>query len=150
MQPESTTISPVSKGFRADYNTTWKAVSLAMEKYPIAESDREKGFLKTAGIKGEGMWQLPFPTKIPPRLKYTLYIQLLKGKKNHQPITRVSILKQMTSQKGFIDSPRRIPSNGLEETNILYRTLREINIDRFIVNYNKKQAQKLKQQNTSP
>lgn len=135
--PEQEILSPVSRLFYADYNTVWKAMVLALEKYPIAAENKEKGFIKTAEIKGESLWQLPFQIKTLPRLKYTLHIQFIKGMRKKQAIVQVSVLKQITSQKGFIHNPERIPSTGLEEKNILYRIFREININRSIERYNK-------------
>ena len=140
-QPAQEVISPVSRLFHADYNTTWRALMLALEKYPIEEEDQEKGYLKTAIIKGESIWQLPFHSKTLPRLKYTIHVQLIKGTRKNKSIVQVSVLKQLTSQKGFIDSPQRIPSNGLEEKTILYRILREMNIDRAITKYHHQQSQ---------
>ena len=140
-QPAQEIVSPVSRLFHADYNSTWRAIMLALEKYPIEEEDKEKGYLKTSIIKGENIWHLPFHSKILPRLKYTIHIQLIKGARKDKPIVQVSILKQITSQKGFIDSPQRVPSDGLEEKTILYRILREMNIDRAITKYIRRQSQ---------
>ncbi len=126
-------LGPVSRLFYADYEQTWKALILALESYPIEEEDKEGGYLKTETIKGESLWQLPFHTKTIPGKKYTLNIQISREhKEDDQPIVQVSILKTIYSQRGFIDTPHRVPSNGLEEKTILYRIFREIKIDRAI------------------
>ena len=133
---KSETITPVSKVFHADYQKTWSAVMLALEDYPIEVENNEKGFLKSEPIQEETIWKLPFIDESKLKsAKYTLYIKLLKGKIGSRPVVKVRVLKKIKVQKGFIDEPIRVPSNSLEEKAILYRIMREINIEKAISNY---------------
>ena len=132
-QPPRDIIGPISKVFYTDYKNTWQALMLALENYPLAEEDKETGYVKTETIKGETLWQLPFHTNTVHGLRYSLYVQVVKGSAREKPATQVSITKKLLSRKGFIDSYHRVASNGLEEKFILYRILREININKMIV-----------------
>ena len=130
--PKRHIVGPVSKVFFAEYEHAWRALMLALENYPIAEEDKEKGYLQTETIKEESLWKLPFKTQLVPGLKYTIYVQLTKGSARHRPAVQVSITKTKMSRRGFIDTYHRVPSNGLEEKNILYRILRELNVKKLL------------------
>ena len=133
---KSEVITPVSKVFHADYQKTWSAIMLALEDYPIEVENNEKGFLKSESIPEDTIWKLPFIDESKLKsAKYTLYIKLLKGKIDSRPVVKVRILKKIKVRKGFIDEPTRAPSNGLEEKAILYRIMREINIEKAISSY---------------
>ena len=125
---------PVSKLFYASYDQVWKSVMLAMEPYSLEEEDKEKGYLRTEVIQGSTLWKLPFEDKQKnTNQSYIIYIHLVKGMTGFQPGVQVRILKKIFTQKGFINDPERVPSNGLEEKIILYRVMREIHIDEFIM-----------------
>ena len=109
---------------------------LALEDYPIETEDNEKGYLKTESIDYDTLWSLPFEDKSSIKsAKYTLYIKIIKGKKSGYSAIKVQVLKKIQVQEGFIDEPKRIPSDGLEEKSILYRILREIHIEQAIANH---------------
>ena len=126
---------PVSKLFYTSYDQVWKSVMLAMEAYSIEEEDREKGFLRTEVIKGLSAWKPPFAEDKQKNLSqsYVIYVHLVRGMTGFQPGVQVRVLKKVFVQKGFINEPERVPSDGLEEKMILYRIMREIDIDRFIM-----------------
>lgn len=129
-------LHPISKTFHAGYQKTWRATMLALEDYPIETEDNEKGHLKTESIPYENIWRLPFEDIGSLKVtKYTLHIKLIKGKVNGLPVVKVRVLKKILVQKGFIDEPERMPSDGLEEKAILYRILREIHIEQAIANH---------------
>ena len=130
---------PVSKLFEANYDQVWKSVMLAMEYYSIEEEDKEQGFLRTEVIKGTNIWSPPFEGKQKKMsIKYVIYIQLIKGMTGFQPVIQVRVLKKIFAQEGFINEPKRIPSNGLEEKVILYRIMREVKIDQYIMDRHRK------------
>jgi len=105
---------------------------LAMEFYAIEEEDKEKGYLRTEVIKTP-VWSPPFEEQQKNMsMSYVIYIQLIKGTSGFDPVVQVRVLKKIFVQEGFINEPRQIPSNGLEEKVILYRIMREVNIDRYI------------------
>ena len=132
---------PVSKVFHTDYEKTWRATMLALEDYPIEVENNEKGYLKTESIQSETIWKFPFERdSIQATEKYTIYIKLIKGEIDSRSVVKVSILKKILVQKGFIEEPKRVPSNGLEEKALLYRIFREINIEQAITNYHQKSS----------
>ena len=114
---------------------------LALEDYPIETEDNEKGALKTESIQTETIWKYPFEReRALTAAKYTIHIKLIKGTVKSKPMVKVRILKKILEQKGFIEDPKRIPSDGLEEKAILYRILREINIEQAILNYHQRSS----------
>ena len=134
-------LHPISKTFHADYQKTWRATMLVLEDYSIETENNEKGYLKTESIPYENIWNLPFKDASSLKAaKYTLHIRLLKGKSKGLPAVQVHVLKKIIIQKGFIDEPERIPSDGLEEKAILYRILREIHIEQAIANHYQQQS----------
>ena len=133
--PKQNLNEPVSKTFYVDYEKIWRAVMLAIESYPIESEDHETGIIKTGFIRGDKIWNLPFPTSISNKdLLYKIQINLFKGKAGKELAVQVQVSKQNFIQKGFIEDPVGIPSNGLQEKNIVYRILREIEIDQNIAN----------------
>ena len=132
---------PVSKVFHADYQKTWRATMLAMEDYPIEVENNDKGFLKTENIPIETIWKFPFEREdILTAAKYNIHIKLIKGRVKSKPVVKVRVIKKMFEQKGFIENLEQIPSSGLEEKKILYRILRELNIEQAITNYYQKSS----------
>ena len=132
---------PVSKMFPGDYQKVWRAAMLALEDYPIEEENNEKGYLKTEPIDVETVWKFPFARNQDLKAaKYTLHVWLRKGYLKDQPTVKVQIVKKIMVQKGFMDEPERVPSNGLEEQGLLYRIMREINIEQALANYYKKSS----------
>ena len=130
------TINPVSKVFYADYQQVWRATMLALENYPIDMENNEKGYLKTESIQSETIWKFPFfRDKNFNSFKYRLHIKLVKGHADSLSMVKVLVLKKIFIRKGFMNNPERVPSDGLEEKTILYRILREINIEQAITNY---------------
>lgn len=114
---------------------------LALEDYPIETEDNEKGFLKTENIRTETIWKFPFEQeRTLSAATYALHIKLIKGTVGSRPVVKVRILKKILERKGFIEDPKRIPSHGLEEKAILYRILREINIEQAIINHHQKSS----------
>jgi len=133
--PKQNTNEPASKVFFANYEKVWRAVMLAIESYPIKSEDYETGIIQTGFIRGDKVWYLPFPTSISNNeLLYKIQINLFKGKVKNELAVQVQVSKQNFIQKGFIEDPVSVPSNGLQEKTILYRILREIEIDRNIAN----------------
>ena len=136
--PESNINTSVSRVYRTNYETVWKALMVVFDGgYPIAEADGEKGHLKTEVLSGETIFKSPF--SVPSHLedsKYTLTVRVQKG--NHSR-TLVSVTKDIYYRK-FLKKTKRLPSNGLEEQTILYRILKEIQLDVLISQLMKKKS----------
>ena len=70
----------VSKVFYTHHERVWRALLLALEEYPIAEADPEKGYIKTEVLTGEQIWKSPFPINSKwDDTKNIIHIRLLKG-----------------------------------------------------------------------
>ncbi len=132
---------PISRVFHMDYDKVWKALMLTLQSYSIEEEDRERGFVRTAAVKGDSIFKLPFPNKgggPGGTQSYMIYVYLNRGGEASSPVVRVQVLKKVFARKGFIRGKQRVPSHGLEEKSILYRMMREIQIEQFILNRHKK------------
>ena len=131
-------IHPVSKMFSTDYERVWRAMMLALESYPIATEDNEKGFLKTEPIRYGTIWKSPFEQKKDlSSATYIIRIQLIKGKSKSLPVVKAIIYKDTIAKKGFFRDAEKQLSNGLEEKAILYRIIREIKIEQAIMNHHR-------------
>lgn len=131
---------PISKVFYTDYDKVWKALMLTMESYSVEEEDQEKGFLRTARRGGNKLWTPPFPEERSSSGTQAdvIFVYLTRGQNEDDvPGVRVSVLKKSFVRKGFLTEAERIPSHGLEEKVILYRILREIEIEKFIMKQHK-------------
>ena len=131
-------IDPVSKVLLADYQRVWRAMMLALEVYPIATEDNEKGFLKTEPISYGTVWKSPIEQKKDlSSATYTIRIQLIKGKSKSLPVVKAIIYKDTIAKKGFFRDAEKQLSDGLEEKAILYRIIREIKIEQAIMNHHR-------------
>ena len=133
---------PISKVFYTDYDKVWKALMLTMESYSVEEEDQEKGFLRTARRGGNKLWTPPFPEErsLSGTRSDVIVVYLTRGQKDSVPGVRVSVLKKSSVRKGFLTEAERVPSHGLEEKVILYRILREIEIEEFIMKQHKQKT----------
>ena len=125
--------SPKGKVFYAKFDHVWRATHLAMQKYPIQSSNMDKGLLETVQIKGSEGWAAPHQgNKTRNGLSYRLQVRIVEGHIKGHVATKVTIYKVITLQRDFFASPEILPSDGLEETTLLYRIGRELQIDKAL------------------
>lgn len=130
--PQKSSAPPLEKIFENDLETVWRAIQLAMKKYPVQINDQESGIFETQFIRGEKAWISPPRTELPSGgQRYKISIRALKGKTSVQS-TQVSILKRAEIQRDFFSEVEKEPSDGLEEASIMYRIEREIAIEKAL------------------
>ena len=134
--PENNINTSVSKAYRTNYETVWKALMVVFDgNYKIAEADGELGHLKTELLRGESIFKSPFP--VPSHLEDTKYTLLVRVRRGGSSRTLVSVTKNIYYQK-FLKQTKRLASNGIEEQLILYRILKEIQFDALFARLTKK------------
>lgn len=113
------------------FDSVWRAAQLTL-KYPIAINNIDEGIIETEWIDSSDGFE---PVHARPELKALQFrIQLLfvRGKSQGKPSVRLTIIKQMRTQKGFFNDSKSLESDGIEEALFFYRTEREITIEEAI------------------
>ncbi|MCM2280269.1 MAG: hypothetical protein NDI61_00325 [Bdellovibrionaceae bacterium] len=119
--------------FFAPANEVERALKQAMIKYPQKIDNPEAGIFETDWIKGDLRFRPAHtPTNYPEGYKYRILARIVKGKSTSKPAIKVIISKQIEMQRDFFTDPEAMPSDGLEETVLLYRISRELSIDKAI------------------
>jgi hypothetical protein len=125
--------------YRASFEETWRAVQQSIISYPLKVNNMDVGQIQTTPVRGSTQFK-------PPHLenmnmggnRYTLTINVLK---ESPKTTKVTILKDMVLHRDFISTPEAQASDGYEESVVLYRIGREIDIERAITRESKQKAQ---------
>lgn len=112
--------------FKGSMEKVWMAAEKVLADYPISESNVDSGVLKTDYIRGPNCWHAPtYTEKYTSGVRCSLQLQILKISGN---AVRIRITKSLQLVKDFVSEPEDLPSDGLEEMNILYRIDRELTI----------------------
>jgi hypothetical protein len=121
---------PESKVFMDEYEKVWRAIQLALRKYPVRINNIDSGILETDYIKGDKLFQEP-NAKPRPGLRYKITIRVVKGKLEGRTAVKVTSFKSAEIQPDFFSGFQPVPSNGLEETAILYRIGRYLEMEKL-------------------
>lgn len=121
--------------FEASRELIWESIIKTFKPYPIEESSEKKGVLKTEKIYTGQIWKSVKREKTSGML-YTLSAHLYLIEQGR---FRVVIIKETQKQKDFFSKSSYVPSDLMEEDELLYRIQREIKIKRL--------TDKLKRQN---
>ena len=114
--------------FNAPKGLVWESLITVLKPYPTDELNEKKGFIKTEEMNINTLWK-PVNKKKPLGFKYSLSIYI----RPKNPLeTRVIVIKKIKNQKTFFSKTYIIPSDLLEEDEILYRLGREIKIRKLI------------------
>lgn len=135
VRPATANGAPVSQVFPEEFDRVWRASQLALSAYPIRVNDADSGTLESDAVKGDTLWTPPNATKrLPGSLKYKILVNLVRGKKKEgdSRAVRVTILKRIEHQKDFFAPIERIQSDGYEETAIMYRIERELEVEKIL------------------
>lgn len=117
-----------TKSFRASFDEVWRAAQQAVISYPLKVNNMEQGTIQTTLLRSHTYFKPPhLEKKHAGGYRYDLQLTLIKESKT---ITAVSLQKKLQVYKDFISKPVDLISDGLEETALLYRIEREIEIDR--------------------
>ncbi len=123
---------PVSDVFEASYDEVWRALQKTVVKFPIVINNIDQGVLETEPVKINQFWPRPFPQEVPPRGKYVLRITVVKGVKGGADATKIIIGKKVGIERDFFSEEKQLPSDGYEESMILYRIEREVTLERTL------------------
>lgn len=121
--------NPAQQVFNESYEKVWRAVQLALRKYPVKVNTMESGILETDYIKGDKLFNDPNELKTRPGLRYKIVVRAIKGKIEGKSAIKVTVLKNAEIQTDFFSGLQSLGSNGLEEQILLYRIGRFIEID---------------------
>jgi hypothetical protein len=122
--------------FLADYDEVWRASQQAVISYPLKINNMEQGLIQTTPLRSHVYFKPPhLSQKHAGGYRYDLSVTILKMAPKK---TKVSLEKNLQVYRDFISQPENLISDGLEETAILYRIQREIEMDRLLVKESKK------------
>jgi hypothetical protein len=113
------------------FESVWRAAQLSL-KYPTAVNNIDEGIMETEWIDvADGYEPVHRKPELLP-IQYRLQLFFVRGKTQGKPSVRLSIVKQIRTQKGFFNDSRDLESDGIEETVLFYRIERELTIEEAI------------------
>ena len=122
---------PENHVFYDEYDSVWRAIQLAVRKYPVRLNNIESGILETDYIKGDKIFVDPSEGGPPPSAaRYKINIRAIKGKDEGKGAVKVVITKVTEIQPDFFTGFKEIPTDGLEERTIMYRVGRFLDLDK--------------------
>lgn len=122
-----------SQVFQASYDEVWRAAQKTLIKFPIILNNIDHGVIETEPQQFDLIWPRPYSVNNSRRLgKYTLNLNIIRGKINGEEATRVIIVKKVKVERDFFSEEKQLSSDGYEENIILYRIQREIVLERSI------------------
>ena len=134
---------PVGRVYFAKYEEVESAIKQAMIRYPQRVDNTEAGIFETDYVKGEARFRSPVASDNPGNgFRYRLLIRLVRGKNDDKPAVKVMVTKQGELAGDFFAEPQPQPSDGLEESVILYRIGREIALSRAMTKASEKEKAK--------
>lgn len=114
-----------SQSFVAPREPVWEVLVEVFKSYPLKNIDEKTGYIETEELKTNRFWKAPHQK----HKDFSGYSSVITVRLSYKkPISRVFIDKKVYKQKGFISSKKRIPSDSLEETVLLYRIARELRL----------------------
>ncbi|HXH32459.1 MAG TPA: hypothetical protein VNJ01_16790 [Bacteriovoracaceae bacterium] len=121
-----------TKIFKADYNQTWQAVIQVMRKFDIAQQNQEAGFIKTRWM--DNTLEVNFADSFGSSdavkaAKYKLVINVVKGFRSSQEVTKVTVYKRQLMEQDFLQGWKEVSADGITEKTLLYRIERLIATD---------------------
>jgi hypothetical protein len=123
---------PEARIYLDTYEQVWRAVQLALRKYPVRINNIDLGVLETDFVKGDKLWSDPKDKHPNTGLRYKLTLRVVRGRVDNKSAVNVTVLKAAEVQPDFFSAVQQIPSNGLEEKGILYRIGRFLEIERLV------------------
>jgi len=140
---ESALAKSYERQYRASYEETWRAVQQSIISYPLKVNNMDVGQIQTTPIRGTTQFKPPHLSKVSGTgQRYSLTINVMKVSAR---LTKVTILKDTVVHRDFISQPEEKISDGLEESVLLYRIGREIEVEKILVRESNKQGIKTQQ-----
>ena len=126
---------PIEKVFQMPYDEVWMSILKAVSVYEQGFSDQVSGQYVTKEIKADKAWVSPRHKPIPPGgFSSNIQLTTIKGKntKTQKENVLVKVQKNITVKTSFFNQTKEIKSDGLEESALLYRIERGLEITRLI------------------
>lgn len=134
------TDQPFEQTFSEPYSDVYVAVGQAISHYRTLVMDQDAGYIETVEQAYDEGWRSPTVDNLPPSgRRYKLIIRVLKGEKAGKEATSVSVKKIILNRVDFFSPDNEEASDGLEEQAILYRTYRELKIQKGLQRFYEKQ-----------
>lgn len=122
----------ISQSFYASREKVWEILVAVLKSYPLKTIDEKSGYIETEWIKAGKLWKAPHQK----HENFLGYSSIIIVRLNHKsPISWVSVRKKLYRQKGFISFKEEVPSDLLEETVLLYRIARELDVRSRLSNF---------------
>lgn len=116
------------RAYSSGKSDVWRALLISLSNYPLEKNDYENGEVLTSKIPEGQQWR-PFHKEVSPRNTYTMRFLVYEEGKNS---TVVVAEKKMVREGNFLDAEKEIKTKDIETSVILYRTQRELVIDKYI------------------
>jgi hypothetical protein len=123
---------PETRVYYDAYEQVWRAMQLALRKYPVKINNIDLGVLETDFVKGDKIFTDPNDNRPKPGYRYKITVRVVRGRIEGKNAVEVTVLKSSEIQPDFFSGFQPVPSNGLEESGILYRIGRYLEIDRIL------------------
>jgi hypothetical protein len=123
---------PPSHAFKESYDDVWRAIQLALRKYPVRLNNIESGVLETDYVKGDQLFAEPVPGRAKQGMRYKILVRAVRGKIDGKQAVKVIVSKTPEIQPDFFTGYRPTSSDGLEEDVLLYRVGRYIELDKLL------------------
>lgn len=122
-----------------DYYEIWRAIQIAMAHYPIRINDQDAGIIETDYIRGNKMWNNPWqPPAKPSGRRYKISVKAQKMSKEEGKIpVLILVNKDIEMFRDFFSEKEKLETDGYEESSIIYRIERELNINEKLKRLNK-------------
>ncbi len=131
--------------YRTDVNTAWQSVLNALKTSPLDISNRESGFIRTQWIDntshrnfidsiGTGQRYL--------KAQYRFRVSVAKGFYQGKPSVKVAVQKEQLVKNDVLEGWRRIQTDAIDETTLLYRIGRLIFIQMKLAQIEQQKTQK--------
>lgn len=123
--------------FTASYDSVWKALQLSLQNYPILVNNYDKGLLKTDFLSPDEAWSSDTQKgQFKSSAKYQIIVNAIKSAPGPKQTVRVRVKKLIFNQKDFFSGVSKQTGNGYEETVILYRIHRELQLEKRVQKIN--------------
>jgi hypothetical protein len=123
---------PEARVYYDSFDEVWRAVQLALRKYPVHLNNIESGTLETDYIKGDKLFTEPVEGRMKAGMRYKLTIRAVKGRIDEKSAIKIVCIKTPEVQRDFFTGYQPITTNGLEEKTILYRIGRYLEMERIL------------------
>jgi hypothetical protein len=123
---------PETRVYYDSYDEVWRAVQLALKKYPVHLNNIESGILETDYIKGDKLFAEPVEGRTKQGMRYKLTIRAVKGRIEDKSAIKIICTKTSEVQRDFFTGFQPITTDGLEEKAILYRIGRYLEMERIL------------------